>query len=473
MFKDFLTTEGERLLAKSIAGTATITFTKMMIGDGDRGASTRAITSLESPQMTLDIYSVLLTGDNNIEITNILESEAISQGFYFREKGIYATDGTTEILFMYGTSGSLAEWMENVDSAVFTRTIRTIVTLSNSDNVQITLQKGAYASSSDAENILTAIQNIKLDGDWAKYSQAESILSILDALVAAYTVARAGKLDNLDALVSSRAPANTALSNAVWTNARAALLDRLGYLDTTISSRAPASTALSNAVWTNARAGYIDNLVNGGHGLPVIANYAYNAMANVGNTADGGGGINTGTVMAKLNTLLDNISALRRATGYYKPSGTLRHSFATSEVATNSNCLKLGGFYAVQTGCIRVVSSVRTDGTSSFALLAVPRYNKGGGSGVSAGIEYLGTPRETPINFHHAEINSVVPNIYDLYQSNAATMVCGTALSTYIQSDVTLWVEKGQYVAFYLAQNKSGAGYIYCNGLNVYYDEVY
>ena len=35
MFNDFLTTEGERLLTKSIAGTATITFTKIEIGDGN------------------------------------------------------------------------------------------------------------------------------------------------------------------------------------------------------------------------------------------------------------------------------------------------------------------------------------------------------------------------------------------------------------------------------------------------------
>ena len=279
MFNDFLTTEGERLLAKSIAGTATITFTKMELGDGDRGTSTKAITSLESKRMTLDIYSVLLTGDNHIEITTILDSEAIPDGFYFREKGIYATDGTTEILFMYGTSGSLGEWMENVDSAVFTRTIRTIVTLSESDNVNITIQKGAYASGQDAENILTAIQDIKVNGDWAKYSQAENILSILDNLVASYTALRAGKLDNLDALISSRAPANTALSNAVWTNGRAGLLDNL---DAKISSRAPASTALSNAVWTNARAGYLDSLINATYGLSAIMTKLNSIVSKMG-----------------------------------------------------------------------------------------------------------------------------------------------------------------------------------------------
>ena len=255
MFNEFLTTEGERLLAKSIAGTATITFTKMELGDGDRGTASKNITSLESKRMTLDIYSVQLSGDNHITITSILKSENIASGFYFREKAVYATDGTTEILFMYGTAGSLAEWIENSLTSVFERTIKTIIAFSDGDNISVTIQGGTYASGEDAKNILTAIQDIKLNGDWAKYEQAENILSILDTFVAAYTVLRAGKLDNLDALVSSRAPANTALSNSTWTNARAALLDNL---DAKISSRAPASTALSNAVWTNTRAGYLD-----------------------------------------------------------------------------------------------------------------------------------------------------------------------------------------------------------------------
>lgn len=298
MFNEFLTTEGERLLAKSIAGTATITFTKMELGDGDRGTASRNITSLESKRMTLDIYSVQVSGDNHITITSMLKSENIASGFYFREKAVYATDGTTEILFMYGTAGSLAEWIENNNISVFERTIRTIIALSDGDDINVTIQEGVYASGEEMKQtkteILTAIQNIKLDGDWATQNQAESILSMLDTFVAAYTILRAGKLDNLDALVSSRAPANTALSNAVWTNGRAGLLDNL---DAKISSRAPASTALSNGVWTDARAGSLDN-------LPTILSYAYSAMANIGSTADGGGGVNTGNVMAKLNVLL-------------------------------------------------------------------------------------------------------------------------------------------------------------------------
>lgn len=67
-------------------------------------------------------------------------------------------------------------------------------------------------------------------------------------------------LKNVDTSISSRAPANTALSNTIYTNARAIKLDKLDNLDVSISSRAPASTALSNTVYTNARASNLDKL---------------------------------------------------------------------------------------------------------------------------------------------------------------------------------------------------------------------
>jgi hypothetical protein len=76
--------------------------------------------------------------------------------------------------------------------------------------------------------------------------------------VSGHTSAIAGTVaTNLDASVSSRAPAATALSNATWTNAKAA------FVDASIASRAPAATALSTVEWTNTRASYLDASIAG------------------------------------------------------------------------------------------------------------------------------------------------------------------------------------------------------------------
>ena len=62
---------------------------------------------------------------------------------------------------------------------------------------------------------------------------------------------RAGYVDRLDAAVSTRAPASTALSTATWTATRAGYLDNL---NATVSSRADGS------IWTSTRAGYVDRI---------------------------------------------------------------------------------------------------------------------------------------------------------------------------------------------------------------------
>lgn len=64
-------------------------------------------------------------------------------------------------------------------------------------------------------------------------------------------------LSRLDAAMTSRAPAATAVSNADYTTARAGKLDNL---DAAMTSRAPAATAVSNTDYTIARAAKLDNL---------------------------------------------------------------------------------------------------------------------------------------------------------------------------------------------------------------------
>lgn len=59
------------------------------------------------------------------------------------------------------------------------------------------------------------------------FAKINKLLGTVADHVAEWTSARAANIDNLDAAISGRAPANTALSNAVWTNTRAGYLDKL------------------------------------------------------------------------------------------------------------------------------------------------------------------------------------------------------------------------------------------------------
>ena len=59
----------------------------------------------------------------------------------------------------------------------------------------------------------------------AAYNLDDKLKALADRL----TAARAEKIDNLDVAVSTRAPANTAVSNAVLTDARIGNLDNLAW----------------------------------------------------------------------------------------------------------------------------------------------------------------------------------------------------------------------------------------------------
>jgi hypothetical protein len=59
------------------------------------------------------------------------------------------------------------------------------------------------------------------------FQEVKSALDLIQAVYDLVSQLNLSNLSRLDANVSSRAPANTALSNAVWTNARAGFLDEL------------------------------------------------------------------------------------------------------------------------------------------------------------------------------------------------------------------------------------------------------
>lgn len=72
--------------------------------------------------------------------------------------------------------------------------------------------------------------------------------TISDHLTTNLSTTRAAKVDNLDAAISTRAPASTALTNATWTNARAEKIDTLETKIDTLETKVDALTvAVSNS----------------------------------------------------------------------------------------------------------------------------------------------------------------------------------------------------------------------------------
>jgi hypothetical protein len=145
-----------------------------------------------------------------------------------------------------------------------------------------------------------------------------------------YTSARAAKLDNLDATVSSRAPSSTALSNSVWTDTKA------GYIDVAISSRAPESGGNVAAIKakTDQLAFTVTNRVDA-NALQVGDKTGY-SLSSTGIDAiwdaTGSLGLSFETLLQRAYEMINNKMTVNESTG----AVALRNIGDTATIATGS-----------------------------------------------------------------------------------------------------------------------------------------
>ncbi len=102
MMTEYITNQGYSLLSRMLSGECTIDFTRVEMGNGTPTESDlKKITALAKTVCSVDVESVLIETDNTVDITATFTNTQIASEFYFKEKGVFATDGKKEILFSY------------------------------------------------------------------------------------------------------------------------------------------------------------------------------------------------------------------------------------------------------------------------------------------------------------------------------------------------------------------------------------
>ena len=151
---------------------STLKFTHLAIGDGQYTGSYNDITSLINSLYTvlpsINVHDDIVTLD--ADITN----QNNQQGYYFRELGVWATDGTENFLYAYDNAGLDAEYINSNGNVIIDKRIRLELYISTSANVIVQNSGGLYALKSE----LDTIDNKKLDktGDGSKlFSEIEDI----------------------------------------------------------------------------------------------------------------------------------------------------------------------------------------------------------------------------------------------------------------------------------------------------------
>lgn len=107
-----ITDAGSLLIAKVMASKGTITFTRIVMGDGYMPSSQlpEHMTAVVSPKAEMEVTKCEVTGSGAAVVGGRYDNSEQSQDFEWRELGLYAQDPDLgEILYSYGNTGSSAE----------------------------------------------------------------------------------------------------------------------------------------------------------------------------------------------------------------------------------------------------------------------------------------------------------------------------------------------------------------------------
>ena len=147
-----LTNHGRNLQAKAQAGI-TLKYTRISLGDGSLGSSAIPdLTALKNQVLSLPITKLrVMTGSRAI-LGAVLSNKDLTTGFFYRELGIFAQDPDLgEILYCYGNSGALAEYIpagsgggtdlleKNIDLQILTGNAANVSAVIDSSLVYITM----------------------------------------------------------------------------------------------------------------------------------------------------------------------------------------------------------------------------------------------------------------------------------------------------------------------------------------------
>ena len=152
-----ITAAGLLVLAKGVAGKQ-INYTKIVLGDGylEEGQTPRTLTGVVSPKATVDITKLKINGDGTVAVGGIFTNGDETEGFYYRELGLYADDpdeDVGEVLYCYGNCGDLAEWIPPTGGAtIVEKTIDIVTAIGTATNVTAYIPADAYATKEDYEN---------------------------------------------------------------------------------------------------------------------------------------------------------------------------------------------------------------------------------------------------------------------------------------------------------------------------------
>lgn len=159
-----ITQNGQVLMAKMIAGTGNIEFTKICTSSTQYAESQlSALTSLSNVKQTTLVSKVTRTNEVAIKVEGAYSNADLKTGYYMRTLGLYAVDPDKgEILYAVAIETSGNCYMPPYNGVTVTAAyIQLYTTVGNASNVSLEVNPGAYATIGDIQALEAEIADLK------------------------------------------------------------------------------------------------------------------------------------------------------------------------------------------------------------------------------------------------------------------------------------------------------------------------
>lgn len=163
-FKQLIITDrGQALMAKMLAGTGNVQFTKISVSDTTyTDAQLPGLTALSSIKQTTLISKVLRTNEVAVQVEGAVTNTDLVSGYYMRTIGLYAIDPDLGEILYAVTIASQAGYMPpyngiTVSGAYF----KLVTTVSNASNVTLDVDPAAVATIGDVQDLQNQISDLQ------------------------------------------------------------------------------------------------------------------------------------------------------------------------------------------------------------------------------------------------------------------------------------------------------------------------
>lgn len=163
MQKLIITNAGQALIAKLVAGTAEINFTKVKTSDYEYESSDiPTLTDLSQVKQTANVSSVSIVSSTIVKVRAIVNNTGLSTGYYIKSVGLYATDSSTseEILFGVSLADEVADYIPAQSSTVTGVTYTFNCKVDDTEQVDVTVNPAGVTPMEDFEELENTVSTL-------------------------------------------------------------------------------------------------------------------------------------------------------------------------------------------------------------------------------------------------------------------------------------------------------------------------